>query len=286
MTGHRGAVAIGLILLALVMLAVASCSSSLIAYTDGESVPPLGSTWTPTPAGGSAEAIATPAAGENESPPSTDPDLPAGPTPIRITVPVEVVKALHEPTATPQPRIDTAGPIEFPMIAPLPIGQGRPPVRLIIPALTLDTPVLPMGWHRVSDRRGQRTEWDVVDNAAGHHIDTVYPGEQGNVVLSGHNNVGGAVFQSVSVIGEPGVDFGLGDSMILVDELGRRFVYTVNGWERLKEANASVAKRVENARYLRPTDFAQLTLVTCWPPDSNTHRVVVTGLLTGAESIP
>ena len=85
------------------------------------------------------------------------------------------------------------------------------------------------------------------------------------------------------LIGEPGVDFGLGDEMILEDKLGRRFIYQVNSWRRLEEANASIARRQENAQYLNPTTFAQLTLVTCWPPTSNTHRVIVTGLLSGRE---
>lgn len=199
------------------------------------------------------------------------------------TAPVERVPS---PSPSEQPadairRIDAAGPIPLPTIQPLPIGQGRAAVRLLIPALDLDTPVLPMGWHVVEDANGAHSEWDVVDNAAGHHIDSVLPGEAGNVVLSGHNNIGGAVFRSVCVIGEPGVDFGLGDEMILQDETGRNFIYQVDGWQRFPEAGASIGQRQANAQYLAPTDHAQLTLITCWPPNSNTHRVVVTGLLTG-----
>ncbi len=200
-----------------------------------------------------------------------------------------VVAPRPRPAATPraQPaargRIDEAGPISLPMVAPLQPGDGRLPVRLLIPALGLDAAVEPMGWHVVSDANGTRSEWDIIDNAAGHHVNSAYPGELGNVVLSGHNNIGSAVFRSVSVIGEPGVDFGLGDKVILVDEAGRRFTYQVNGWQRFPESNASFAGREENARYMEPTDFAQLTLVTCWPPTSNTHRVIVTGLLTAME---
>ncbi|RME82321.1 MAG: sortase [Caldilineae bacterium] len=150
--------------------------------------------------------------------------------------------------------------------------------------LGLDTPIEPMGWKVVQDKNGVRSEWEVVDYAAGHHINTAYPGEAGNMVLSGHNNIGGSVFRPVSVIGEPGVDFGLNDEMIVIDRLGRRFTYRVNGWRRLKEKNASIGKRIENAEWMAPTEHAQLTLVTCWPPNSNTHRVIVTGLLTGIES--
>jgi len=180
-------------------------------------------------------------------------------------------------------RIDAVGPVAVQTVEPLPSGAGMPPTRLLIPALDLDAPVQEMGWKVIEDAKGVRSEWEVVDFAAGHHINSAFPGEAGNVVLSGHNNIAGAVFQSVCVIGEPGVDFGLGDEMILVDELGRRFIYQVNGWRRLAEANASIARRQENAGYLNPTTLPQLTLVTCWPPTSNTHRVIVTGLLAGME---
>ncbi len=194
-------------------------------------------------------------------------------------------------TATPIPapvtskggRIDEAGPEAVQTVEPLAIGAGMPPTRLLIPVLGLDTPVQAMGWKVIEDAKGVRSEWEVVDFAAGHHINSAFPGEAGNVVLSGHNNIGGAVFQSVCVIGEPGVDFGLGDEMILEDYSGRRFIYQINGWRRLEEANASIAQRQENAQYLNPTTLPQLTLVTCWPPNSNTHRVVVTGLLSGME---
>ncbi len=180
-------------------------------------------------------------------------------------------------------RIDSVGPVTVATVEPLSVGSGMPPVRLLIPALGLDTPVQTMSWKVIQDAKGVRSEWDVVDFAAGHHINSAFPGEPGNVVLSGHNNISGAVFQSVCVIGEPGVDFGLGDEMILEDKRGRRFIYQVNGWRRIEEANASISQRQENAQYLNPTTFAQLTLVTCWPPTSNTHRVVVTGLLSGME---
>ncbi len=179
-------------------------------------------------------------------------------------------------------RIDEIGPVPLPTVAPLPPGDGLPPVRLQIPALGLDTPVQRMGW---TVENGV-SQWDVVDNAAGHHFDSAYPGEAGNVVVSGHNNIEGAVFAGVCVIGQPGVAFGLGDEMILVDSGGRRFTYQVNGWHRMKEKNASIAKRQDNAAYLQQTGEARLTLVTCWPPWSNTHRVVVTGVLTGMAASP
>ena len=181
-------------------------------------------------------------------------------------------------------RIDRMAPVSLSTVAPLAVGAGAPPIRLTIPALGLDVPVEPMGWRVVQDVAGSHSEWNVVDNAAGHHVNSAYPGEAGNVVMSGHNNIGGSVFKTVCVIGESGVDFGLGDAMIVTDQRGRRFTYSVNGWWRLEERNASIARQEANAAYMQPTDYARLTLVTCWPPWSNTHRVIVTGVLTGIDN--
>ncbi len=161
-------------------------------------------------------------------------------------------------------------------MAPLPPGTGLPPVRIRIPAVGLDAPVQPMSWQVVGDR----TEWQVPENAAGHHIDSAFPGEAGNVVISGHHNIAGSVFAEISPIGEPGVPLGLNDEIVLTDEAGREFVYRISGWHRIPEANASVTERKTNARALQPTDFPQLTLITCWPASSNTHRVVITATLT------
>jgi len=94
------------------------------------------------------------------------------------------------------------------------------------------------------------------------------------------------VFAGVCVIGQPGVAFGVGDAIILTDSGERTVTYRVNGWHRMKEKNASIARRQDNASYLQPTDEARITLVTCWPPWSNTHRVVVTGVLTEMTASP
>lgn len=291
-------VALGL-MIAIAVIGVAVFSSARSNTSTPQTSLPA--TWTPTPAGA-----------DQANAPVQAVSLGVTSTPIRLKVlplttatstvaavvveateiPIDYPESGAEAIATPSPvprtdqgaeRVDQEGPVRLPTTEPLARGSGLPPVRLQIPVLGLDVPVEPMGWKVIRDRNGVRSEWDVVDNAAGHHINSAYPGEAGNVVLSGHNNIGGAVFQSVCVIGEPGVAFDLGDEMILVDEAGRRFTYRVNGWRRMKEANASISKRQDNARYMQPTEYAQLTLVTCWPPWSNTHRVVVTGLLTGME---
>ena len=47
----------------------------------------------------------------------------------------------------------------------------------------------------------------------------------------------------------------------------------------LLEVGASEEQRLANARYIQPTSDARVTLVTCWPYYTNTHRVIVVGKL-------
>ena len=117
--------------------------------------------------------------------------------------------------------------------------------------------------------------WQVPENAAGHHIDSAFPGEIGNIVISGHHNIGSQVFAQLSSIGEAQNPLRPGDAIILQDELGRLFTYRITDWRRIPEKNATTAIRHENASYLLPTDFPQLTLITCWPATNNTHRIII-----------
>ncbi len=232
-------------------------------------IPP---TWTPTPvAKRAADAVPHATPGSTLRPPP----LPTYTPPIAPSPNDDL-----PPTVIPSARVDAAGPLAIATVQPLTPGQGRNPVRLMIPVLNMDVPVSPMGWHMVQDPSGAHSEWDVPDFSAGHHIDSAFPGEAGNVVLSGHNNLGARVFGPISTIGEPGNPLGLGDEMIIVDEIGRRFTYRVTGWKRFPENSAYLDVRRENASYLQQTDFPQITLITCWPPQSNTHRVIIFGALT------
>jgi LPXTG-site transpeptidase (sortase) family protein len=117
--------------------------------------------------------------------------------------------------------------------------------------------------------------WQTADGAAGHHRNSANPGEAGNVVISGHHNTRGEVFRQVSEIGQPDSALGQGDEIILVSESGQRHAYTIVGWERFQEEGIPEQERRAHAHYLAPTTDPTLTLVTCWPYESNSHRVVV-----------
>jgi LPXTG-site transpeptidase (sortase) family protein len=146
---------------------------------------------------------------------------------------------------------------------------------LRISALDLDVSVVEVGWSVMQVDGLWQSIWQTADGAAGHHRNSANPGEAGNVVISGHHNTRGEVLRALSEVGRSGNDLRPGDEVVLVAEDGRSYSYRVDNWVRFEEEGATQGQIREHARYLEPTQDARLTLVTCWPYESNTHRVVV-----------
>ena len=66
-----------------------------------------------------------------------------------------------------------------------------------------------------------------------------------------------------------------GDTIEVESVGGRRHSYVVDTVWIVDETGATVEEKQEHARWLDPTVEPVLTLVTCWPDWSYTHRVVV-----------
>jgi sortase A len=142
------------------------------------------------------------------------------------------------------------------------------PSRLQIPAIKVDTPVVELGWTTSKTAAGSIfSEWDVAEYAAGWHKNSAVPGEAGNVVMSGHNNILGSVFRELDQLKR-------GDEMT-VQVGGVAYAYVVDEVLILPEKHASDKQRKANVKYIQETPDARLTLVSCWPRDDNTHRIVV-----------
>lgn len=142
------------------------------------------------------------------------------------------------------------------------------PSRLVIPDISVDTPVVELGWTTKKTSSGAIfSEWDVAKYAAGWHKNSVVPGEQGNVVMSGHNNILGSVFRELDQL-KPA-------DLIEVYAGGNQYRYAVDEVLIVPEKFASATQRKANARYIQPYADDRLTLVSCWPRDDNTHRIVV-----------
>lgn len=142
------------------------------------------------------------------------------------------------------------------------------PSHLTIPAIAVDTPVVELGWSQKQTTDGAIfSEWDVADYAAGWHKNSMVPGERGNIVMSGHNNIKGSVFRELDQLKR-------GDE-IDVTAGGVKYRYAVEDVLIVPEKYATAAQRAANLRYIEPTDDDRLTLVSCWPRNDNTHRIIV-----------
>ena len=43
--------------------------------------------------------------------------------------------------------------------------------------------------------------------------------------------------------------------------------------------------RLANARWIQPSEDERLTLITCWPYESNTHRLIIVALPASQKAI-
>ncbi len=129
-----------------------------------------------------------------------------------------------------------------------------------IPALQLNAPVAPVGWS-AEDLAAGEVNWQSPEAAVGWAVSSALPGdEQGNVLLYGHNNIHSSVFRDLANL-QPGDEVRLTTGQ-------REWVYRVSEVHILPGSSAA-------SRYLRPASMPHLVLVSCWPPDNNTHRVIV-----------
>lgn len=187
------------------------------------------------------------------------PEPKVSPTPTTAPTSAALVVPAEKP-ARPTPMRPTPTPTLQPATAP--------PERIVIPAIGLDAPVVEMGWVVKTNAEGQRySEWVVPDFAAGWHKNSALPGRGGNVVLSGHHNIAGEVFRDL-------VNTNPGDEVTLYVD-GTPYTYIITEKYIVQEKGASYEQRLKNAAFIKPTPDERLTLVTCWPYESNTHRLIV-----------
>lgn len=134
-----------------------------------------------------------------------------------------------------------------------------------IPAIDVLAPVTVVGW-QMDWVRGDLPGWDNPKAAVGWALTSALPGDAGNIILYGHNNIDSSVFKNLYKLQ-------LGDSITLQSGEGD-FEYSV-AEVRIFEARDAVEDREIFNAWLKPTRAPRLTLVSCWPPDNNTHRVIV-----------
>jgi sortase A len=142
------------------------------------------------------------------------------------------------------------------------------PDRIAIPQIDLDAPVEPVAW-KTGEVDGQaQAMWDLPESrAAGWHDTSAPLGVPGNTVLNGHNTTHGEVFRDLYTLDA-------GASIILYAGTAA-YTYTVAERLILPEAGQPLEVRVENARFILPTEDERVTLVTCHPYGSLRNRLIV-----------
>jgi sortase A len=145
------------------------------------------------------------------------------------------------PTAA-DPNAATAGP-------PLP---GSAVARLEIPAIGLDQFVV------------EGTATDDLKQGPGHYVGSPLPGRHGNAAIAGHRTTYGAPFNRLD-------DLKPGDAIVATTAAGR-FTYTVSDKLTVVPSQTSVLDDYGDDR---------LTLTTCTPKFSASHRLVVVATLQG-----
>lgn len=203
-------------------------------------------------------------------------------TPAPTVTPSATAVSASPATPTSAPTAASAAPVTATLVGAISpsADPGSPPVRLVIPALGIDTPVIEVAWGVTGEGDNRRSVWQTADYAAGHHINSANLGQVGNVVISGHHNTKGKVFEQISRDvdrREPRLKVGTPIEVYAAD--GRAFTYAVEEVVVLDDASATPEERAEHARWMAPTAEPVLTLITCWPLWTNTHRVIVRGRL-------
>jgi sortase A len=190
--------------------------------------------------------------------------MPLRPT---VTPPPFASQITPEPALLPDTSVQAPSvPVRsVPARNPTPVDPtGSIPTRIVIPAIKLDASVETVGWHVVDGV----SQWDVPDtSAAGWLMTSAELGQPGNTAITGHHNIAGEVFRNL-------VKLKPGDRITLYAQ-NQPFLYEVTSRRILPERGQSEEVRRANARWIQPTTDERITLITCWPYTSNTHRLII-----------
>lgn len=128
----------------------------------------------------------------------------------------------------------------------IPTPGARQATRIVIPAINIDAPVV------------QGDGWEQLRRGVGQHIGTASPGQNGNLVVSAHNDIFGEIFRHLDKL-TPG-------DVITIHTMGERFNYIVTGSDVVEPTAVEVMK---------PTKGPTATLISCYPYLVDNKRIVI-----------
>jgi len=115
------------------------------------------------------------------------------------------------------------------------------------------------------------TSVPILRKGPGHYRGTALPGHVGNFVVSGHRTTYLAPFNRAGELRH-------GDK-IIIDTRSREYVYTMTRKQVVSPSAIGVTYPVPFKKHARP-HHARITLTTCHPKYSASHRLIVFGRLT------
>lgn len=151
--------------------------------------------------------------------------------------------------------------------------EGAVPLWIYIKKIALEEPIVDATSMTVEIEEDGKTyefvQWEAPDEeAVGWHTDSARLGVAGNTVLNGHHNSSGRVFRDLAYLQE-------GDYIQVYGDDGQWYTYVVANKMVLPEWNVTLEKRMENAAWILPSQDERLTLITCWPEQTNSHRLII-----------
>ena len=128
---------------------------------------------------------------------------------------------------------------------PIPTSSPEQAIRIQIPAIGVDAPIV------------QGDAPQQLKKGVGQNIGSANPGEDGNLVLTAHNDVFGEIFRYLDQLER-------GDQVIVYTNQ-RSYTYTVTGTQIVEPTQVEV---------MAPTKNATVTLISCYPylVDNTAHR--------------
>lgn len=154
---------------------------------------------------------------------------------------------------------------------------SRVPVHITIPSIGVDSEITLAGLRDVKAFGKNYQQWLVPDDTVGWHYKSAVLGVPGNTVLNGHHNALGQVFINLHQVVE-------GDEVIIRSR-DKEYRYQIVSIMILPERWQSEEVRLQNARWIQPSENERVTLITCWPHDSTTHRLIVVAYPHGEPSL-
>lgn len=133
---------------------------------------------------------------------------------------------------------------------PIPTTGPQQATRIQIPAINVDSPIV------------QGDSWEQMKKGVGQHIGSADPGQNGNLVLSAHNDVFGEVFRDLDQLKD-------GDQIVVYTSI-RAYTYTVTSSQVVDPTRVDVMAATK-----KPT----VTLISCYPYRVDNKRIIISAEL-------